>query len=456
MKALLLGLCVAAGCGKTANPEVCCTDPADCSSIGAAEDKRDCPDGLACVEHECVVADCSTQGCTPQAPVCNVATSVCEGCKGNPDCATSQGQPLCDVDSGSCVQCVTSNDCGPTVPVCAGQMCRKCERDAECASGACDDTGQCVADSSIVHVDVAGTDAGDCNKAAPCATVAYAVGKTSTSRRHVVLRTGSYTEPASQIVISSTTTPADRVVVHGNGSRITATSGEPLLSLRLPTTIRDLTLETTVTAVSVERSTTLEHVTIKAGSGAFVGAPLRAVDLHIEASIGLSLNAGGTLDMDTVVIRATDSGIEAPNVAGTSAQITNLVISGARNRGLQLPFTSGKISFATIVDNGTQITSGGRSVVCGPDMTINASIVWDSSPQSLAGNCILNDVIAGPAAIPGAMSIDPLFKDRNNADYHLSSNSPAIDRVMVGPTTDFEGEPRPQGVRWDLGADEAQ
>ncbi|GEM_PF-4801773 len=63
------------------------------------------------------------------------------------------------------------------------------------------------------------------------------------------------------------------------------------------------------------------------------------------------------------------------------------------------------------------------------------------------------------------MGIDPHFAPgalipRPNAppipDFHLTSNSPAIDRGSSrdAPAFDFEGTPRPQGAGWDIGAHE--
>jgi hypothetical protein len=40
-------------------------------------------------------------------------------------------------------------------------------------------------------------------------------------------------------------------------------------------------------------------------------------------------------------------------------------------------------------------------------------------------------------------------------DYHLSAGSPAVDAADFGPDHDFEGEARPNGARFDIGADEA-
>jgi hypothetical protein len=54
------------------------------------------------------------------------------------------------------------------------------------------------------------------------------------------------------------------------------------------------------------------------------------------------------------------------------------------------------------------------------------------------------------------MNLDPRFVNPVARDYHLGANSPARDAVDVGPATDFEGDARPSGPRFDLGADEAR
>ena len=41
-------------------------------------------------------------------------------------------------------------------------------------------------------------------------------------------------------------------------------------------------------------------------------------------------------------------------------------------------------------------------------------------------------------------------------DYHLTEASPCIDDAnSAGLDTDIDGEPRPQGARFDMGADES-
>jgi parallel beta-helix repeat protein len=61
-----------------------------------------------------------------------------------------------------------------------------------------------------------------------------------------------------------------------------------------------------------------------------------------------------------------------------------------------------------------------------------------------------DDEIKGSDAVEG----DPLFVDASNADFHLTGNSPAIDAGSTAgaPGTDYDGNTRPQGAGYDIGA----
>jgi hypothetical protein len=51
------------------------------------------------------------------------------------------------------------------------------------------------------------------------------------------------------------------------------------------------------------------------------------------------------------------------------------------------------------------------------------------------------------------MTSDPMFVDFATRNYHLRTESPAIDAGLAGysPETDFDGVGRPQGAAADVG-----
>lgn len=116
------------------------------------------------------------------------------------------------------------------------------------------------------------------------------------------------------------------------------------------------------------------------------------------------------------------------------------------------------MSFTTVADSGTDSGSGPRAFRCPPSgLTVRSSIIW--APGTVArpavdGGCTLASSIVGPTAVPGATNVDPRFVDAAAGNYRLSAGSPARDMVDAGPAADFEGDPRPQGARFDIGADE--
>lgn len=56
----------------------------------------------------------------------------------------------------------------------------------------------------------------------------------------------------------------------------------------------------------------------------------------------------------------------------------------------------------------------------------------------------------------GMIRSNPHFFDPSGGDYRLSSESPCVDAgTDAGVTGDFEGDPRPQGYGFDIGADES-
>ena len=73
-----------AGCTKQ-NPNLCCTDEADCAAQGLSNDAQ-CGDGLLCRGNQCIAVSCSASNeCDASAPYC-VDSSCAEACIGDEQC----------------------------------------------------------------------------------------------------------------------------------------------------------------------------------------------------------------------------------------------------------------------------------------------------------------------------------------------------------------------------------
>ncbi len=87
----------------------------------------------------------------------------------------------------------------------------------------------------------------------------------------------------------------------------------------------------------------------------------------------------------------------------------------------------------------------------GDTATLEATL-WGS------GEWANNTDWAGPGTIlTGTVNLwgDPAFVDPDAGDYHIGPGSAAIDSgIDAGVTTDIDGEPRPMGAGYDIGADE--
>lgn len=458
MKVYVLLVLALFGCTKP-NPAVCCLDPADCNEVGLGE-VRDCNPGLACVEHLCEIPSCSMTGCGAASPVCNITTDVCEGCTDSSQCSKFTDTDVCETAAGSCVECVTASDCTAALPVCDANACRVCKVDAECPSGACGDDGACVEDSAIVFMDPAGADTGICGRSAPCRSFAFAIAKTSSIRPHVVLAPGSYVEYG--ILIDEASTTARPLYVHGGGA-----------SVSLPQGLEGAIFESKIESV-------IRHLEFfnEGGNGVQLGgtAPIIAEDIKVHGGYrGFSTGAGvtlrdvaidgalygievsiGPLTLERAIVHGGLNGVTAgPNQI---VNLTNVLIYGTSDRALELPQASGTIEFVTVAYAGADTGTGPRAVFCSSNITMRSSIVWAPGTTSrvpIAG-CNAVTSIAGPTTAAGFMNANPMFVAPLSDNFHLDTSSPARDAVDTGPATDFEGDARPQGARFDIGADEAK
>jgi hypothetical protein len=461
-------------CTKT-NPALCCTDEANCTSLGISDDHM-CSDGLVCLGNQCIAETCaSSTDCNASQPFCNSSqlceatcdtSSECPGFGGSADqticssgacvqCVMSSDcsgtTPVCNTSSNSCVQCLANSDCTATDPVCSNNTCVGCGSDSDCASTICGSGGACVDPSAIVYLSPAGVDSGTCTQAAPCKTLDFGAAHTSDARSFISLLNGLY---SAEVRLDTSVTSAANIDVHGNGSTLAPAPGNDgaFFETSISMTLRNLILDGTqgdpnATLEPGPAAIQLLNVTIKGGfDGINASGPISAQNLTVSDvdSIGITTSSSLTIDQAQVF-----DAVTAIAASGTS-ELTNMMVYGCSGTSVDLTNGNGTIEFSTIAGSGSSTSPG---VICG-NASLRAVIVWLTAASVPTEGCSSLESIVGPISVSGAMDTNPMFVDPTSNNFHLSSTSPAIDQVTSGPPVDFEGDSRPQGSGYDIGADE--
>lgn len=101
-----------------------------------------------------------------------------------------------------------------------------------------------------------------------------------------------------------------------------------------------------------------------------------------------------------------------------------------------------------IVSNNT-VFNNGRGILAGPGFTVTNNISFNNKSSNLS--------TGGATTVSNNLQTDPGFvnyQPDGTGDYHLKPASPGMDKGIAtgAPTTDIDGNPRPQGAGVDIGA----
>jgi hypothetical protein len=482
-------LAIAVGCTRP-NPDFCCVTADTCAAAGLTDELRPCGVGQACRAYECVAAECATSAdcASPDAPTCQNGLCVA-GCTIDDDCTGVAGRLHCDAGDATCVGCTSSAQCPADQSVCDAdtRACRGCTSDDECSSGVCiEASGACAAEDAIIYVMEAGTDAGTCPKSAPCKTLAFANGLTSPTR-NVVRVLGSQFHLGN-----STTFLGGSIVVDGSNTMLTsgASNPAPVISAEGTATLEGVRLSSTdpsapLVRVSAGDVLRLAQTTLERGQvDVLVGGVLEASAIEIiNGSFRCQRGSSVTIERSRFDLSILDSeckiklsasrlepppaGLPVIRFQGDLYVIENNVFVGSNaEAGLLLLGESALGSafrFNTVV-NRSPLIGNAYAIWCGDKSNMSNNIIAYNSASpvvcvtrnSLFDTAGAQEVTRGVGNRSGDSST--FFKDRQEGDFHLAPDSPAIGFGEPGLTaTDLEGKarPMPAGTLPDVGAYEA-
>ena len=309
-----------------------------------------------------------------------------------------------------------------------------CVTQPDCPTSACLPDGSCAADTDVAWLDPASTVTTPCTMAMPC------------YRLYDALQTGR-----------------PYIRVHGTISNLSGVNravtifGEP--GAAFGNAMQSLSITANVAVYDLQLAVCLQ---------ASAGASLTLGRVVVNGCSGYGVTASGPLTMDRSTVSANKNGGIQLNANG-SAQftITNSFIVGNDSQqqsqfgAIDISSSSiapgSRLDFNTIVDNNAKSAGTAAGGVYCNDPTFTAT-----------GNIISHNLVAADPQAPNAntLGICSFSASIIQADvtslafipggYHIGPTSSAIDVAGLTSTLDhdFDGQSRPFGAGYDVGADE--